>query len=319
MKLRTLGLTMAVSSLILAAACGGGSPDASGDGASHGGGNVETAANDRGQDAKAKKARCPAKVNKALTGPDIAGFRLGMTFEEAEATLACHMPDGVTTYDNAFFNMRSLDTGTLRLEKQKINAQTGESQECDFRNYTGMQSCGAGNRQWSFTAEKISLATPGVSGNQKVHGIWRSQYWKDGEMPAASAVEAALLDKYGQPQMRGDQSDPYRGRDIRLYWVWDEAGNPLGEAHPMRDQCANGVRPRGDDSQLWRGGCGLSITAMVKSSRNNPEVVEELSIGMFDQNGLYEYGETFQNELTEIENQRRSQELEKAQNTKIDL
>jgi hypothetical protein len=40
---------------------------------------------------------------------------------------------------------------------------------------------------------------------------------------------------------------------------------------------------------------------------------------MFDQTALYEFGDQFQNELNEIENQRRSQELEKAQNTKVDL
>jgi hypothetical protein len=63
----------------------------------------------------------------------------------------------------------------------------------------------------------------------------------------------------------------------------------------------------------------MSVTAMVRTFRSNPDVVEELSVGMFDQTALYEFGEQFQNELNEIENKRRTDELEKAQNTKVDL
>lgn len=321
MKLGKTGLALALASLLVLSACGG-----SGEGSAaydengyDGNGDIDAPAAGSGDAPKAKKPKCPVKLSKDLTGPDIAGFKLGMTFAEAENAIACQMPDGLVTYDNEFFSPYSLKTGTLRLEKQRITAQTGENKECSYGSYDAMQKCGAGNRQWDFIAEKITLATPGVPGNQKVHGVWRTQNWKEGEMPAKTAVLAALTEKYGPYQLHEGRNANYFGYINEYNWVTDSAGNILTEAHPMLNQCANGVNGRGDEGQSWTNGCGLSITAIVRTFRSNPDVVEELSIGMFDQTALYEYGEQFQNELNEIENKRRSQELEKAQNTKIDL
>lgn len=320
MKLRTLGLAMAASSIVLLAACGGGASDASGADTPHNDAGDTVAVSDAGgKETKAKKTKCPAKVSKDLTGPDIAGFRLGMTMAEAENALACQMPDGLVTYDNEFFNSYNLNTGTLRLEKQRIKAQTGENKECSYSSYDSMQKCGEGNRQWDFIAEKITLATPGVPGSQKVHGVWRTQNWKEGEMPAKDAVVAALTEKYGPHQSYEGRDANYFGYVHEYHWATDSEGNVLSEVHPLLNQCASRVSPRGDESQSWTNGCGMSISAMVRTFRSNPDVVEELSIGMFDQTALYEYGEQFQNELTAIETERRSEELEKAQNTKIDL
>ncbi len=321
MKFGKLGLALAVSSALLLAACGGGGEASGGydENGYDGQGDINAPAATSSDSGKAKKPKCPAKVNKDLGGPEIAGFKLGMTFAEAENAIACQMPDGLVTYENEFFNTRGLNTGTLRLEKQMIIAQTGENKECSYGSYDAMQKCGAGNRQWDFIAEKITLATPGVPGNQKVHGVWRTQNWKEGQMPAKAAVIAALTEKYGPYQRERGSDGGYFGYSTTLSWVTDSEGNIMGEAHPMRDRCANGVGGRGDSSQSWTSGCGISITALVRTFRSNPDVVEELSIGMIDQTALYEYGEQFQNELSQIESKRRSEELEKAQNTKIDL
>lgn len=321
MNLGKSGLALVVATAFFLAACGGGGEASDGydENGYDGGGDIDAPAATSADSGKAKKPKCPAKVNKDLTGPDIAGFKLGMTFAEAENAIACQMPDSLVTYENEFFSTYSLKTGTMRLEKQIITAQTGESSECSYGSYDAMQKCGAGNRQWDFVAEKITLATPGVPGNQKVHGVWRTQNWKEGEMPAKDTVLAALTEKYGPYQQYEGRDANYFGYINEYNWATDSAGNVLSEVHPLFNQCANGVNGRGDEHQSWTNGCGLSITAMVRTFRSNPDVVEELSVGMFDQNALYEYGEQFQNELNEIENQRRSEELEKAQNTKIDL
>ncbi len=314
-------LALAVSSALLLAACGGGG-EASGDydeNGYDGGGDLNAPAATSADSGKAKKPKCPAKVNKDLPGPDIAGFKLGMTLAEAENAIACQMPDGLVTYENAFFSTYSLNTGAMRLENQMVIAQTGETSECSYGSYDAMQKCGAGTRQWDFISEKITLATPGVPGNQKVHGVWRTQTWKEGEMPAKAAVLAALTEKYGSYQRYEGRDANYFGYINEYNWATDSAGNVLSEAHPLLNQCTNGVNGKGDDHQSWTNGCGMSVTAMVRTFRSNPDVVEELSVGMFDQTALYEFGEQFQNELNEIENKRRTDELEKAQNTKVDL
>ena len=319
MTLKRFGFAVALSSALILGACGGGNDETS-DENGYAGPETSSGAAAAGNDGgKAKKAKCPAKINKALTGPDIAGFKLGMTLAEAENALACQMPEGLVTYENEFFNTRNLNTGTLRLEQQMVRAQTGESKECDFSSYDGMQKCGDGSRQWDFIAEKITLATPGVAGKQTVQGIWRTQNWKEGAMPAKDAVVAALTEKYGPFQYQEGRDANYYGYVHEYHWVTDSEGNVLSEAHPMLQQCGNGVRARGDESQSWTMGCGVSITAMVRTFRSNPDVVEELSVGLMDQTGLFQYGEAFQNELLEIENQRRANELEKAQGAKVDL
>lgn len=320
MTLKSFGFTVALTSALVLSACGGGNDETYDENGYAGPEAASSSAAAAGNDSgKAKKAKCPAKINKALTGPDIAGFKLGMTLAEAENALACQMPEGLVTYENEFFNTRNLNTGTLRLENQMMISQAGDTTECSYGSYDAMQKCGAGNRQWDFISEKITLATPGVPGKQTVQGIWRTQNWKEGAMPAKDAVVAALTEKYGPFQYQEGRDANYYGYVHEYHWVTDSEGNVLSEAHPMLQQCGNGVRARGDESQSWTNGCGVSITAMVRTFRSNPDVVEELSVGMMDQTGLFQYGEAFQNELLEIENQRRANELEKAQGAKVDL
>ncbi|MBY9067219.1 hypothetical protein K1X12_09935 [Hyphomonas sp. WL0036] len=319
MKLQSFGFAVALSSVLALSACGGGDNDAYDENGYAGPEAASPAATSNDEGGKAKKVKCPAKINKTLTGPDIAGFKLGMTLAEAENALACQMPDGLVTYENEFFNTRNLNTGTLRLERQRVISQAGDNTECSYGSYDAMQKCGAGNRQWDFISEKITLATPGVPGKQTVQGVWRTQNWKEGEMPAKAAVLAALTEKYGPHQSYEGRDANYYGYVNEYHWVTDSEGNVLSEAHPMLHQCGNGVSGRGDESQSWTNGCGVSITAMVRTFRSNPDVVEELSIGMMDQTGLFEYGEAFQNDLLEIENKRRADELEKAQGAQVEL
>lgn len=321
MKLKSIGLALALSSATLVAACGGG--DSNGDGETSAGiGQAGASAQDSTEkkaDAAPAKVKCPAKVDKSLTGPDIVGLKLGMTQAMALNVIQCHMPDALITYDNEWFNRNALNTGAMRLENQMVKARTGETSACNYSSYDGMQKCGDGNRQWDFTAEQITLATPGIPGNQTVLGVWRSQYWKEGEMPALAGVVAALTEKYGPYQREEGRDAGYYGYVHEYSWVTDSAGNVLSEAHPMMIQCSNGVHGRGEEGQSWTNGCGLSITAMVRTFRTNPDVVEELSIGMMDQTAMFEYGDAFQAQIDEAEAKRKADELENAQSTKVKL
>lgn len=257
-----------------------------------------------------KKAplKCPAKVNASLPGPDIIGLKLGMSHAEALNIVRCHTRDeGFTSMPTRWFDR--MQTYGIELGPQAITAMVGDTEECNFRSFNDMQRCGAGNRVWKHVAENITVATPGMPGRETVVGVWRTQRFKDGEMPAVAAVTEALVKKYGVPQEKlamGPLHD-------RLAWGWDATDAPVTNPNPLFGQCVSaGAGARGQDSQSWAEGCGLNIKAMISKSRANPDLAEEISVGMLHQQNLYNYQLALEDELARVDGERRRQELEKA-------
>lgn len=267
------------------------------------------------------KLKCPAKVSKDLSGPDIIGVKLGMSRDEALNVVRCHAKDAHIEFEDRWFDPHMFKTHETKLEKQAFLAQTGVTSECDYRSYQGMQRCGAGGRQWDHIAEKIKVAAPGVPGRETVVGVWRSQTFKEGETPAVETVTAALVDKYGPYQRRTERAikNNLWSQRIELAWISGLDGAPLGEAHPLFNQCAANVRGRLEESQSWQDGCGMSIAVTLLTPRNNPDVVGEFSVGLMNQSDLFAYQEALQLQLDEIEQKRREEELENAKSSDVKL
>lgn len=312
-----------VMSALVLAACGGpgaGDGDAVSSQPAAGG---QAPADGKTADRKAARPKCPAKTNAALTGPDIAGLKLGMTRDEALAVVNCHAPDALIQSDANWFDRRTLNAYQTTLENQAFTAQSGETSECNYRTYDDMQRCGMGNRVWDHVSETIRVATPGLPGRETVVGVWRTQNFREGEMPAVETVTGALAEKYGPFQNR--TVTPVRNNlwsdRIELTWIGGvEDGAPLSEVDPAFRQCAYNVHARPGDGQIWRDGCGMSIRVMLLTPRTNPDVVGEFHIGMMHQGDLYAYGEALQAELEAIEQKRRRDELDRAKSAgKIDL
>lgn len=256
--------------------------------------------------------RCPPRLaGTAPDGPDIIGLRLGMSHADALALVRCHTKDeGHLDLPVRWFDR--METFGIGLGPQAISVMTGDTEECSFSSFSDMQRCGPGNRVWLHTAESITVATPGLPGKEAVVGIWRTQQFRENEMPPAEAVYAALMEKYGAPQGSHRQSDRHEVHT----WDMTVNGEPLTAQHPVYHQCTNsGVRPRGTDSQSWTEGCGLSIKAMLIRSRTNADLVEEISVGMLDQQRLWDHQKAFEQGLRDIDAERRRQELDRAKDT----
>lgn len=259
------------------------------------------------------KLKCPAKVNKNLAGPDIIGLKLGMTQAEALNVVRCHTKDaGHLSFQQRWFEQ--LRSHALKLENQAFSVQHGETSECNFRNFSDMQKCGVGNRVWDHVAEKITVATPGLPGRETVVAVWRVQTFKDGEMPARESLITALTQKYGAIQFQQGKGDRFHN----IYWGEDAGGNRLAEGHPLYGTCVTGgIQPRG--GAVWREGCGISISAQIIQNPSNPNLVQELHIGMLHQNDLWNYSESLQMELDQIEQKRQQEELERARKSGSDV
>jgi len=298
-------LTAAFAASALLAACGGddaASSNASSTPTSTSSKQKQKAASTRPED-NLPKAKCPSKAGAKLSGPDIIGLKLGMSFDEALNHARCALDDGVIGFNNRWF--QQMKTGSVTLEKQGFTIQRGETSECVFKSLGDAQKCGLGRRVWDHIDELVSVASPGIDGRQTVVGIWRYQNWKPGAMPSRDSVLAALRDKYGK---EGELTDNPHGT---VSWRYDTAGEPLSKANPQFNACY-GITARPGGSQQWREGCGLSITADLVAPRDNPQLVQTLYVGMAHQENLLNYGEAMQAELDRLDAERRKSEVEGA-------
>jgi hypothetical protein len=249
------------------------------------------------------EARCPAKADTALPGPDIAGLKLGMPREEALNFARCLNKQTFVSFENAW--IQGLRTHGAKLAPQAFTAQVGETRPCKYSSMDEMQKCGVGNVAWTHVAEKITVVSPGIPGREKVMGIWREQHFKAGEMPAAQALLPALVQKYGPPQFT--QSQP--GQWMRLDWNQDSAGKPLAAGSPGHGGCRS-IGARAQDSHSWSEACGLTLTAMIVLSPENPLVARELNVGLMHQQALYALGTSLQAELKAMQGERQQQEAQ---------
>jgi hypothetical protein len=246
--------------------------------------------------------KCPAQVDTTLSGPDIVGMKLGMAREDALNFARCLNKETFVSFEGTW--IQGLRSYGAKLAPQVFVAQVGESQPCKFTSMDEMQKCGAGHRAWTHVSEKITVVSPGVPGREKVLGIWREQHFKPGEMPTADTLLPALVQKYGPPQI----TQQHQNNWMRMDWLQDASGTPIAQGQ-RGPQCRT-ISARGNESHSWSDACGLTITAVVVLSPENPLLAKELNVGMLNQQQLYRTGTSLQAQLQEMEQQRRQQEAE---------
>lgn len=260
--------------------------------------------------------RCPARVRKELKGPDITGLRLGMTREEALSTVRCSLgEDAVVSEENRWLDR--LDTHGVALGTQFFTVEKGSYRPCNFARE--WQEC-RGKFKWEHTDEIVSVATPGVPGKETAMVVWRTQKFRDAQMPSVDATLEALTAKYGQPQVREDSNAPrgYSAGTRDLQWIYDRAGNPLSEANPLFGRCRNGVYGGGENTGAsWTEGCGLNISARVVLSGKNPGLAMELHTAMLQQSDTYAHVAGMQAELQRIGQTRRDAEVKEASDVRL--
>ena len=246
---------------------------------------------------------CSVKVDPALPGPDIVGLKLGMPREDALNYTRCLNKEAFVSFEGTW--IQGLRTYGIKIAPQAFSTHVGETRPCKYSSMDEMNKCGVGNRAWTHLAEKITVVSPGVPGREKVMGVWREQRFKPGEMPTADSLLPALVQKYGQPQFTQQQPNQW----MRLDWVHDASGTPLAQGTRGYGGCRT-IGSRANDPHSWSDACGLTITALVMLSPENPLLARELNVGMLDQQALYRTGRSLQAELQAMEQQRRQQEAE---------
>lgn len=246
---------------------------------------------------------CSVKADAALPGPDIVGLKLGMPREDALNFARCLNKEAFVSFEGAW--IQGLRNYGIKLAPQAFSTHVGETRPCKYSSMDEMNKCGVGNRAWTHVAEKITVVSPGVPGRERVMGIWREQHFKPGEMPAADTLLPALVQKYGPPQFTQQQPNQW----MRMDWVQDASGTPLAQGTRGYGGCRS-ISARAQDSHSWSEACGLTMTAMVVLSPDNPLLAKELNIGLMHQQALFNLGRSLQAELQAMEQQRRQLEAE---------
>jgi len=150
---------------------------------------------------------CPPPKSAAPAGPDVIGVRLGMTRDEAINVVRCQSPQARLSKSDRWVDR--LDTHGQKLGAQQFSARSGVTEPCDYKKFAlgEMQRC-EGNIMWKKVTEVVTVATPGVPGQEKVQGMWRTQRFADGEMPTVAAAVEALQAKYGAGGVRRNPTQP---------------------------------------------------------------------------------------------------------------
>jgi hypothetical protein len=262
---------------------------------------------------KTAAAPCPPQLTTTVAGPDVVGIRLGLTRDDALALVRCESPGGVLSERNQW--VARLKTHGVKLGTQVFEWQTGDAEPCTWSptRVGERERCGPGRLAWKHVDERITVATPGVPGAERVRGLWRSRYFRDGAMPTVQAAAQAVIDKYGAGPDRVDQP-----QQVLLYWLQDAGGRALTLAEAQRRGCA-GIQAWSQGAQSWSEGCGLSVVAQIVAARSNPALAAEMHVGVVHQARLLKATEGLQGELDRSDQARRADELQQAAGTKVKL
>jgi YD repeat-containing protein len=151
---------------------------------------------------------------------------------------------------------------------------------------------------------KWSVTTMGMPGEEKVIGAGREEWFAEGKNPPVASVVDALVKKYGTPSIDQDNSGQ---RFIR--WVYDPLGRLATETSPIRTQCA-GTGAAGGVS--LSPDCGVVVEARVVPMADNPALARSLEVGVVDQAGGYELVSAVEQNLEQMEQQRRAKAVDEA-------
>lgn len=254
---------------------------------------------------------CPARARRDLAGPDIVGLKLGMTLAEALGSARCALgKDARVKLENRWLD--PLDTYGVALGTQSFTVKKGENRPCNYPRE--WQEC-EGAVKWGHVDEIVVVATPGAPGHEKAMAVWRTQNFRDGQMPPVQTLVDALVAKYGPPQRReaSDQPNGYTAGYRELEWVQDRRGTPLADPNPLYRQCWSAIHGRGEQTELrWQDGCGLNVWARISLSGKNPGLAMELDSAMVQQSELYAQAEATQSELRQLGQARRDAEVQQA-------
>jgi hypothetical protein len=268
----------------------------------------EVAAAARGEVSCPVVNRSPSRQAEAPTD-DIQGVRPGMTYAEAQNAVLCSDEMLVTKEEKRGFQLQtfgqtvrqgfSADYAKARVQKsgQEIMKEMQDNAMARSMNKASSENM-AGQNRWF-------VGTMGLPGEEQVIHVAREEWFAEQRNPTLDSVEQALLEKYGTPSDKKDQ-----GSDRFYTWAYDPYDRLITETSPLFHQCRVESSPSAGINLTPD--CGVVVSARSRALRDNPLLTEAITVAVVAMGQGYELLQSTEAGLLEQENQRRTQQVEAA-------
>lgn len=267
----------------------------------------DVAAGQRGDvDCPARKMPAPADA----PVQDVLGVRPGLTYEQAVQTVLCSNPLLVTTdepnrgFDFPMYGQTVRQAFSARFAEPRVQ-KTGQEIMRDMEREATARGLNAVREDMKPGQAKWFVSTMGMPGQEKVIAVAREQWFDEGRNPSVESVTQSLVDKYGTPTQKLDQSG-----DRLLRWAHDPRGRLITETSPLYGRCNGFADP--DGSMNLNADCGIVVQAVVDTMRDNPALALALKVGVVDEAGGYAAVNATEQGLAALDAQRRSNQVRDA-------
>lgn len=261
---------------------------------------------------------CPAKAAtppRADNAPvdDVLGVRPGLGYDEAmDAMLCAHDLLVATPATGRGFDLKAPQAHTVRQgftarQAEPRVAKTGRQIVKEMQDEAMARGSNAVREDLKPGQSKWFVATMGLQGQERVLGVAREERFSTEQSPTIAAVQAALAKKYGAPTFEQPASDT---RLPLARWAYDPQGRPITPASPLFGRCVGTSDPNGSMQVVPE--CGVVVQAMLFPQKSNPGLVDRLQVGVVDQAAGYRLVTATEQGLVQLDQRRRSLELEKA-------
>jgi hypothetical protein len=258
---------------------------------------------------------CPARQPARSAGAsvdDVLGVRPGMALNDAITGVLCSHPLMIVHLDSTSnrFNLQTFGTplvqsviGTHAKAQQKPTARSSKQILADMQRSTMDRGNNRARRDLSPGESAWLIGTMGLPGQERVTDVAREEWYAEGEEPAMSVLEEALVTKYGPATLV--QRNP--GRHV-MRWAFLANGTRLGEAEANR--CSG--NPYRAAAVSFLEDCGTVVEVVIDGRRDNPAIAQTLHIRSMQQANAYALIEKTSAALQSGEAARRREQVEQA-------
>ena len=274
----------------------------------------------------AKQARgdvsCPPKLAtppRAETAPvdDILGVRPGQSYDEAVNGVLCANPLLVAVdepgrgFDVKSFGQKLRQGFGARFAEPRV-VKSGKQIVQEMQNDAMGRGMNRVREDLKPGQSKWYVGTMGVPGAEQVLSVAREERFAEDQMPTNDTVRAALLKKYGPATLDQPAS---AARMAVLRWAYDPQGRPIEPGTPPYPRRLGPAAP--NHGANVTPDCGVVVDALLIPPKANAALVERLQVGVVDQARGYRLLKGTEDQLAQLDQQRRAQEVDKAaKNTK---
>lgn len=228
---------------------------------------------------------------------DVAGVRVGMSYEQAVAAVKCDAPQLVIkvhtgnswNFNDKGIRLRAGFEANPPPEPQAKGTRAAIDQKMAQAQYLVAHGDlpKPGHARWA-------VNTVGLYGHEQVIAVAHQQHFHTGHDPSNPRVVQALVHKYGPPT--DVQTRTWNGQRIvtELGWSYTPAGRRLGPGRGIGG-CEQYDAP--DSGIHVDSRCGLIISARLTPLQGNQALVDVLSVGSIDEARAYQALVAFRKDL----------------------